>query len=718
MRIAYSGRPGKRGGWLSQSAPPPAALPGFAPGSRVAGYRLEEQIGRGGMAVVFRAHDERLNRQVALKILAPVLAADVAFRQRFIAESQAAAAVDDPNIIPVYEAGEADGVLFIAMRLVRGGDLKTMVAQHGPLSPGRSEWILSAVASALDAAHAAGLVHRDVKPANMLLETRPGRPDHVYLSDFGVSKAALATSGLTGSGQFLGTVDYAAPEQIQDRSVDGRTDQYALGCSAFELLCGQPPFFGKQWMAGMYAHVSLDPPPPSSLRPDLPAAVDGVLARVLAKSPDDRYATCQEFAAALAEALGVRPYLAEETAPLSLPAAVLATDDATLAPVAASVQAEQTSVANGISLPAAVSLLKEPGGPDGTDPRETMSVTFGGHPTGHSRVPRLRLVAAAGVAMLLGGIAIGAVLLVSPSPGRVAFQFAQQDFPDGLTLRQAWTLTGPNGSVLDVTMTATNTTGAPVTAQLEEPVPSVVAVDPDRLAFRPAAKLLTASRVAVWDLYLPARRSVIVRYEAREPADGATQARLLQLAGAFAAVSGQEVLEPITPGGVLQSVTITPGRLQLSAGRSARLRLLGSLSNGRRAGANMLAGAVWTAADPAVAAVNSRGLVVAESAGVTQVTVHVGHISDSVTVTVVGPGVPVPGYSYSPPTSGPSSSPAPSASLSPTPTPTPSATPSGTPSPTPSFTPSPSPTVTPTQAAAIWTLAGGIQVRPPDIGCI
>jgi hypothetical protein len=693
---------------LSHSAPPPAALPGFAPGSRVAGYRLEEQIGRGGMAVVFRAHDERLNRQVALKILAPLLAADVAFRQRFIAESRAAAAVDDPNIIPVYEAGEAEGVLFIAMRLVRGGDLKTMVAQNGPLSPGRAEWILSAVASALDAAHAAGLVHRDVKPANMLLEARPGRPDHVYLSDFGVSKAALATSGLTGSGQFLGTVDYAAPEQIQDRSVDGRTDQYALGCSAFELLCGQPPFFGKQWMAGMYAHLSLEPPPPTSLRPDLPAAVDGVFAKVLAKSPDDRYATCQEFATALATALGVRPYPAQETASAqSVPAAVLATDDdSTLAPVAASVHAEGRSKQTGTSLPAAIGLLKEPGGaelagPDGTDPRETMSVTFGGHPAGHSRVLRLRLLAAGG-AVLLGCIAIAVVLVASRSPGPAAFQFAEQDFPDGLTLRQAWTLTGPNGSVLDVTMTATNTTGAAVTAQLEEPVPSAVAVDPSRLAFRPAAKLLTASRVAVWDLYLPARRSVVVRYEAHEPPDGATQARLLQLAGAFAAVSGQEVLEPITPGGVLQSVTITPGRLQLSAGSRARLTLIGSLSNGRRAGADMLAGAVWTAADPAVAAVNSRGLVVAESAGVTQVTVRVGHISDSVTVTVLGLGVPVPGYSYSPPPSGPSSSPGPSASITPTPSPTPSATPSVTPSPTPSSTPSVSPTATPTQAAEIW----------------
>ncbi len=703
---------------MGHSAPPPAAPPGFIPGSRVAGYRLEEQIGRGGMAVVFRAHDERLNRQVALKILAPLLAADVAFRQRFIAESQAAAAVDDPNIIPIYEAGEADGALFIAMRLVRGGDLKTMVAQHGPLSPGRAEPILSAVASALDAAHAAGLIHRDVKPANMLLETRAGRPDHVYLSDFGVSKAALATTGLTSSGQFLGTVDYAAPEQIQDRSVDGRTDQYALGCSAFELLCGQPPFFGKQWMAGMYAHVSEVPPLLTSLRPDLPVAVDQVFARVLAKSPDDRYATCQDFAAALASALGARRYAAQEPAGTRpRPPADLADDDATLAPVAARSYADGTS---GASLPAAVGARAsgqggsgrgesgrgesgqgESGGrplsqPRGTEPLAFMSATVGGHPAAHSRVRPLRLLVAAGGALVLACVAAATALLATRASGPTSFQFAQQDFPGGLTLRQAWSLTGPDGSLLEVTMTAANTTAAPLTAQLEEPVPSAVAADPHQLTFHPAAKLLTASRVAVWDLYLPPRHSVVVRYQAAEPPDGASQARLLRLAGAFAAVSGQEVLEPITPGGVLQSVMITPASLRLTVGQSASLTLYGDLSNGRRAGARMLAGAVWTTADPAVVAVSSRGLVLAESAGVTEVTARVGHIRDSVIVTVLGLGAgpPVPGYGGSPPPGGSSSSPSPSPSLTPSPTPTPS----GSPSPTPSSTPSTTPT--PTQSAA------------------
>ena len=278
---------------------------GFRAGSVVAGYRLDERIGEGGMAVVFRAYDSRLDRHVALKILAPALAADEAFRQRFIRESRAAAAADDPHIIPVFEAGESDGVLFIAMRFVRGGDVRSLVHRLGPLPPGRAAEIVTQAASALDAANARGLVHRDVKPGNMLLETGAvaDRPDHVYLSDFGLSKAALAQSGLTATGQFLGTLDYAAPEQIEGLPLDGRSDQYALACSAFELLCGEPPFGRERGISVMYAHLSEPPPPASTRRPGLPAAADAVLAKALAKAPGDRYASCGEFATALRLAL-------------------------------------------------------------------------------------------------------------------------------------------------------------------------------------------------------------------------------------------------------------------------------------------------------------------------------------------------------------------------------------------------------------------------------
>ncbi len=290
----------------------PAQLAWFRQGSVLAGYRLEAQVGSGGMAVVFRARDERLGRPVALKILAPALASDGTFRRRFIAESRAAARVDDPHIIPVYEAGEANGVLFIAMRLVIGGDLRRVLEQEGALPPDRAAEFISPVASALDAAHGAGLVHRDVKPANILVDARPGRPDHVYLSDFGVSKGAVSSVSLTG--QFLGTPVYSAPEQIQCRVVDGRTDQYALACVAYQLLTGSVPFERDQGLAVLLAHLSEPPPSLGSRRPGLPDAADQVLARALAKAPENRYGSCGDFADALNEALGLAPYRTRRSA--------------------------------------------------------------------------------------------------------------------------------------------------------------------------------------------------------------------------------------------------------------------------------------------------------------------------------------------------------------------------------------------------------------------
>ena len=299
---------------MSEELPPQLAW--FRPGSVVAGYRLETQIGAGGMAVVFRARDERLGRNVALKILAPGLASDPVFRRRFIAESRAAATVDDPHIIPIYEAGEAEGALFIAMRFVQGGDLRHVLAREGALPPDRAAVFLSPVASALDAAHAAGLVHRDVKPANILVDVRSGRPDHVYLSDFGVSKGGTASVSLTGAGVFLGTPDYSAPEQIQDHPVDGRTDQYALACVAYQLLTGHAPFERDQGMAILLAHLSEPPPSLAARRPGLPAPADEVLARALAKAPEKRFGSCADFADALRSALGLAAYDSRDTAPV------------------------------------------------------------------------------------------------------------------------------------------------------------------------------------------------------------------------------------------------------------------------------------------------------------------------------------------------------------------------------------------------------------------
>lgn len=307
----------------------PGALSDFEPGSQIAGYRLVEQIGRGGMAVVYRARDIRLDRWVALKILAPDLARDQVFRQRFIRESRAAAAVDHPNIIPIFDAGEADGVLFIAMRYVGGQDVRTLLDRFGALPAGRAAGIVAQVASALDAAHACGLVHRDVKPANMLLNdpAERGTADHVYLSDFGVSKRSETTSSLTQTGQLVGTLNYLAPEQIEGRPVDARTDVYALACTAFEMLSGTPPFQRDESMAVLWAQLSADPPALTSRRPDLPPAVDHVIAKALAKAPAGRYDTCLGFASSLHAACGLGAgqlagRSADQTRPLSSATAV------------------------------------------------------------------------------------------------------------------------------------------------------------------------------------------------------------------------------------------------------------------------------------------------------------------------------------------------------------------------------------------------------------
>ena len=270
-------------------------------GTELAGYRIVGLLGRGGMSVVYRAESPRLGMTVALKVLASELADDEAFRERFVSESRLAAALNHPNIITIYDAGEADGALYIAMRFVRG-DLRAALAE-GPLEPARVAAILEQVGNALDEAHAEGLIHRDVKPANILLDGGEGRPEVAYLADFGLTKHAGSHTGLTASGAFLGTIDYMAPEQIEDRPLDGRVDVYSLGCVAFQALTGAPPFTRATEAAVLWAHMQDPPPRVSDQRPGLPAAVDSVISRALAKAPSDRFQSCGDLAAALAASL-------------------------------------------------------------------------------------------------------------------------------------------------------------------------------------------------------------------------------------------------------------------------------------------------------------------------------------------------------------------------------------------------------------------------------
>ena len=278
------------------------------PGSTLAGYRVQELVGRGGMGVVYRAVDERLDRPVALKPIAPELAQDDRFRNRFLNESRLAAALDHPNVLPIYDAGESDGQLYLAMRYVEGNDLKSLLDRDRMLTPQRTVAVLGQVADALDAAHRRGLVHRDVKPANILVD----EDGHAYLTDFGITKQAGAAS--TETGEMVGTLDYLAPEQIRGEPVDGRTDSYALGCVLYECLAGEPPFRRGTQAETLWAHLHDEPPPR-----DGHASLDPVLAKALAKEPDDRFASCRELVDAAGETLGfAAPARPEQVGPRSV----------------------------------------------------------------------------------------------------------------------------------------------------------------------------------------------------------------------------------------------------------------------------------------------------------------------------------------------------------------------------------------------------------------
>jgi streptogramin lyase/tRNA A-37 threonylcarbamoyl transferase component Bud32 len=269
-------------------------------GTELAGYRIDRVIGRGGMSVVYLAEHARLERRVALKLLAPELADSERFRDRFLRESRLAASIDHPNIVPIYDADEADGTLFIAMRYVEGSDLKEVIRSEGRIDLPRTSAIVGQVASALDAAHALDLVHRDVKPSNVLLTP----DDHVYVSDFGLTKRALSVSGLTATGQLVGTIDYVAPEHIKGDPIDRRADVYSLGCMVVECLTGHAPYPRDLEVGVLWAHVEEEPPKITEERPELPPEIDGVVAAAMAKDPDARTATAGEVAAGLRSALG------------------------------------------------------------------------------------------------------------------------------------------------------------------------------------------------------------------------------------------------------------------------------------------------------------------------------------------------------------------------------------------------------------------------------
>jgi serine/threonine protein kinase len=292
----------RSGSWIELSA-----------GDEFAGYRIERRLGRGGMGVLYLAIEPGLERRVALKLIAPEAAADEVFARRFAEESRIAASIEHPNVVPIYAAGEEGGVPFIAMRYVSGSDLGRRLAREGRLEPVVAAALIGQVGNGLDAIHAAGLIHRDVKPANVLL-SETGGEDHAYITDFGVARNVATESGLTQTGRFVGTLDYVAPEQISGGTVDARADVYALGCLLFKLLTGEVPYPREGEAARLYAHLNDPPPAPSLHATAVPMALDDVVIRAMSKEPGDRYPSAGDLGRAAPAALsGSQPDLPERT---------------------------------------------------------------------------------------------------------------------------------------------------------------------------------------------------------------------------------------------------------------------------------------------------------------------------------------------------------------------------------------------------------------------
>jgi Protein kinase domain len=346
------------------------------------------------MSIVYSAEHMRLGRPAALKVLSPLLAADEGFRSRFTRESQLAAGLDHPSIVAIYDAGEADGRLYIAMRLVRGDDLGSLLEREGPLSFARAFSIVEQIGGALDHAHAQGLIHRDVKPANILVE-RPS--ERAYLSDFGVVKET-SSRGLTKTGFFLGTFEYAAPEQIEGREVDGRTDVYALGCVLYESLTAEAPFLAKTEGSVIHSHLVEPPPRATDKRPDLPTVVNDVIATAMAKAKESRYPTCGELVRALRAAVGHGDAVATETTSTGVQGAaatVFATSRGTAAPAPT---ADAVAQPDEVSAPAP----QPPGVPASAEATEqrTLAITPG------------RIVAAGATLVAVIAAAVAAALLI------------------------------------------------------------------------------------------------------------------------------------------------------------------------------------------------------------------------------------------------------------------------------------------------------------------
>src|SRR5689334_4843297 len=408
-------------------------------GDELAGYRLRGVLGRGGMSVVYEAENPRLGSTVALKVLAPELSTDDVFRARFLKESRTAASLNHPNVIPIYDMGTHEDLLFIAMRYVAGQDLRAVLRAKHVLAPEQAVLVCGQAGRALDVAHRHGLVHRDVKPGNILVEhgADEDEPDHIYLTDFGITKHASSRSGLTATGEFMGTIDYIAPEQIPGLPVDGRADIYSLGCVLYECLTGRVPFAKDVDAAVIWAHVEEMPTTPSTLQPTLPREIDEVIGKALAKDPADRYATCREFIAAARGAIGAPAATDTGT---SHTATILAGPAAAAAAAAAGATAAAPSIGRDATAPQQTPGYFPPAPPGPAREQSPGGAPPAGPPPGGK--PRIRLdrrLVAGLSALALIIVAVGGFLIYRSTTGGSATPVASGS-PAPAQQAAAWTL--------------------------------------------------------------------------------------------------------------------------------------------------------------------------------------------------------------------------------------------------------------------------------------
>jgi hypothetical protein len=416
-------------------------------GGQLGDYLIESVVGRGGMSVVYRARHSRLGMLVALKVLAPELSADDEFRERFLREAQMAASMDHPNVIPIHDMGLHEDSLYIILRYVAGGDLKALLSSTGPIEMERALALLTPVGAALDAAHTRGLIHRDVKPANILIQrSDSGHDEHVYLTDFGIAKSASFDVGLTKSGASVGTLGYMAPEQFEGQPVSAQTDVYALAATLHECLVGRIPFRHELAEGARPSADQLEPP--SALRPDLPGSLDAVLRTALAKDPADRQATCDQLLRSCRDTLADRV----SPAPAAAAAAPTATQQSADGEHMADVSSSQPAAVQERAPAAAADAPGAPAEPPSDGGRE--------EPQGKRRAsyPRRRLLVAVGVPLVVAGAAVGIVVLASSGTAHAGKHSAAAlgDVPTNHVTGYGAASVWLNGSQAEVTVDTTN----------------------------------------------------------------------------------------------------------------------------------------------------------------------------------------------------------------------------------------------------------------------